>query len=107
MYTKREISQIEKHTDIIEVSADDCYAGICNSARLSNTILNASHINDLKPGTEIYEGEIAKNRRLEDIAVTHGFEVSYFNLSEYHKGGALLSCMVMHLNRHSYEFTLI
>lgn len=107
MFTKREVAQIEKHTNIIDVSVDDCYNGICNSVRLSNTLLNASHINDLKPGNEIYEGEIAKNRRLEDIAVSHGFEVTYFNLSEYHKGGALLSCMVMHLNRNSYEFTLI
>ncbi|UCH83389.1 MAG: amidinotransferase, partial [Candidatus Latescibacterota bacterium] len=107
MYAKEEIAEVEKYTNIIDVSADDCYAGICNSVRLANTILNASHINDLKPDDELYEGEVAKNRRLEDIAVSHGFEVSYFNLSEYFKGGALLSCMVMHLNRNSYEFTLI
>ena len=43
---------------------------------------------------------------LEDIAVKYGFEVSYFNLSEYFKSGALLSCMVMHLNRQSYQLTL-
>jgi N-dimethylarginine dimethylaminohydrolase len=107
MYTKREIAQIEKNTNIIDVSADNCYTGICNSVRLNNTILNASHIHEMKPGTELYDGEIAKNRRLEDIAVRLGFEVSYFNLSEYQKGGALLSCMVMHLNRKSYDFTLI
>ncbi len=34
-------------------------------------------------------------------------EVSYFNLSEYLKGGGLLSCMVMHLNRYSYAFKLV
>lgn len=33
--------------------------------------------------------------------------VSYFNLGEYVKGGALLSCMVMHLNRHPYAFRLV
>jgi N-dimethylarginine dimethylaminohydrolase len=107
MYTKREVVRIEKYTNIIDVSADDCFSGICNSVRMANTILNASNIHDLKPGTEQYKNEIAKNRRLEDIAVEHGFEVSYFNLSEFMKGGALLSCMVMHLNRNSYEFTLI
>ena len=48
-----------------------------------------------------------KNRRLEDIAADHAFELTFLNLSEYLKGGALLSCMVMHLNRHSYEFTLL
>ncbi len=69
--------------------------------------MNASHIHDLKVGTEDYEAEVKKNRKLEDIAAEHAFEVSYFNLSEYHKGGALLSCMVMHLNRYSYALTLV
>ena len=85
---------------------DDCYAGICNSVRISNTILNASHITELTAGTEDYANEIAKNRRLEDIAADLGFELSFFNLSEYHKSGALLSCMLLHLNRHSYTFAL-
>jgi N-dimethylarginine dimethylaminohydrolase len=107
MYEEHEIAAIEEHTEIIDVSADHCYSGICNSVRLCNTILNASHIHELKPGTEDYKNEIAKNRRLEDIAVNLGFEVSYFNLGEYLKGGALLSCMVMHLNRHSYSFNLL
>jgi len=35
-----------------------------------------------------------------------GFDLSFFNLSEYHKSGALLSCMLLHLNRQSYEFAL-
>ena len=48
-----------------------------------------------------------KNRKLEDVAVEHAMEVAYFNLGEYMKGGALLSCMVMHLNRYSYAFRLV
>jgi N-dimethylarginine dimethylaminohydrolase len=107
MYTKREVAQIEKYTNIIDVSTDDCLSGICNSVRIANTILNASNIHELKRGGEEYNCELSKNRRLEDIAAQHGFEVNYFNLSEFLKGGALLSCMVMHLNRNSYEFTLI
>jgi len=107
MYKKHELAALEKHTNIIDVSVDDCLSGICNSVRLSNTILNASHIHDLKAGTEEYVAELRKNRRLGDIASKLAFEVSYFNLGEYLKGGALLSCMVMHLNRHSYIFKLI
>jgi N-dimethylarginine dimethylaminohydrolase len=107
MYSEEEVAELETHTNIIDVSVDDCFAGICNSVRLSNTIMNASHINDLKAGTQEYADEIAKNRRLQDIAIEHGFEVNFFNLTEYMKGGALLSCMVMHLNRYSYEFTLL
>jgi len=107
LYDKKELAQIEKETEIIDVSADEAYSGICNSVRLFNTILNASHIHDLKAGTDDYKLEKAKNRKLEDLAIEHGFELSFFNLSEYLKGGALLSCMVMHLNRRSYEFRLL
>lgn len=107
MYSPEEVAAIEEHTEIIDVAADHCYSGICNSLRLGNTILNGSHIHDLKAGTDEYAEELSKNRRMEDIATNHGFEVCFFNLSEYLKGGALLSCMVMHLNRHSYSFKLL
>ena len=69
-------------------------------------MLNSSHIHDLKAGTEDYRYEIQKNRKLEDIVANLALEVSYFNLSEFHKSGALLSCMVMHLNRSSYKIAL-
>jgi N-dimethylarginine dimethylaminohydrolase len=107
LFSKEEVAEIDKHTNIIDVTADEAYSGICNSVRLSNILLNSSHIHDLKAGTEEYQQEVAKNRKLEDIAATLGFELSFFNLSEYHKSGALLSCMVMHLNRNSYQFTLL
>lgn len=107
LYDRDVVAQIEQHTNIIDVSLDHCLTGICNSVRLSNAIVNASHIHELKAGTEEYTEELSKNRRLEDIATELAFEVSYVNLSEYHKGGALLSCMVMHLNRHSYRFRLV
>lgn len=107
LYEDAEVTTLEKHTEIIDVSADDCYSGICNSVRLCNTLLNASHIHDLKAGSDEYAEELSKNRKLDDIASDLAFEVSYFNLSEYHKGGALLSCMLMHLNRSSYEFSLL
>jgi N-dimethylarginine dimethylaminohydrolase len=106
-YKRSEVTAIEKHTNVHAVSLDMCLTGICNSVRLNNTILNASHIHELKANTEEYKAERDKNRRLEDIAVELGLEVSYFNLSEFHKGGALLSCLVMHLNRNSYEFKLL
>ncbi len=107
MYEKSDLAKIERQTNVIDVSADECYSGICNSVRLSNTILNSSHIHDLKAGTDDYKEEVRKNRKLEDIAADLAFEVTYFNLSEFHKGGALLSCMVMHLNRSSYDFKLV
>jgi N-dimethylarginine dimethylaminohydrolase len=107
LYEREELRQIEEHTEIIDVSLPVAYAGICNSVRLHNGILNSSHIHELKIGTDDYDNEVAKNRTLEDIAAKLAMEVNYFNLSEYHKGGALLSCMVMHLNRYSYSFRLL
>ena len=107
MYTNEEIKQIEAVTNIVDVSVDDCFSGICNSIRLGNSILNASNIYEMKATDEFYEEEKHKNRTLEDIAARFAFEVSFFNLSEFLKSGALLSCMVMHLNRKSYDLVLL
>ena len=107
LFTREEVASLERVTNVVDVSADACFAGICNSVRHHNTILNSSHIHSLRSGSDDYFEEVKKNRELEDIAIRLGLEVSYFNLSEYHKGGALLSCMVMHLNRRSYSFSLI
>ena len=107
MYTKEELRELETVTNIVDVSADDCYSGICNSIRLGNSLLNASNIHEMKVGDDYYEEEKHKNRTLEDIAVRFAFEVSFFNLSEYMKSGALLSCMVMHLNRKSFDIPLM
>jgi N-dimethylarginine dimethylaminohydrolase len=107
MYSKKEIREIETHTNIINVSADDCYSGVCNSVRLGNTLMSASNIHEMKTTTPYYAEELHKNRTLEDIAANNGFELSLFNLSEYFKSGALLSCMVMHLNRQSYDLVLL
>jgi len=101
-----EIAALEKVTNVIPVSADECYSGICNSVRMPSMVLNSSHIQTLKAGTEDYELEVQKNRKLEDISANLALEVAYFNLSEFHKSGALLSCMVMHLNRHCYKIAL-
>jgi N-dimethylarginine dimethylaminohydrolase len=106
LFSKKEIAELAKVTDVRPVSVDDCFSGICNSVRVPTAVLNSSHVHDLKAGTEDYRLEVAKNRKLEDIAGNLALDVAYFNLSEFHKSGALLSCMVMHLNRHSYRIAL-
>ena len=106
LFAKKELAELEKFTNIIPVTVDECFSGICNNVRLPNQVLNSSHIHDLKAGTEDYRYEIQKNRKLEDIAANLALEISYFNLSEFHKSGALLSCMVMHLNRSCYNIAL-
>lgn len=90
LFEPEEVAALERHTNVIDICVEDAYQGICNSVRMNNTILNSSRIHELKRGTEDYRLELHKNRTLEDIATDHAFEISYFNLSEYEKGGALL-----------------
>ena len=107
MLNKTELAAIEKVTAIIDVPVDIAFNGLCNSVRFHNNILNASNIHDLRAGTDDYRLELAKNRLLEDICATRGFEPVFFNLSEYMKSGAMLSCLLLHLNRFSYSFRLM
>lgn len=106
LFQPDELARIERVTNVIDVSADVCFNGICNSVRLNNLVLNASDILDHQAGTELYDYEIKKNRRLEDIAASLNLEVAYFNLSEFQKSGALLSCLMLHLNRFSSSVRL-
>ena len=107
MFDRKEISEIERHTEVIDITRKEALPGLCNSVRLGNLILNGSNIHELARGSEAYKLELQKTRKLEDVATENGFEVALFNLSEYQKSGAALSCMVMHLNRASYKHRLL
>lgn len=107
LYDPEEIKQIEQHTEIIDVDVDDALGGMTNSVRLGNMILCASNIAELKKSDELYEGEKHKIESLEKICANEGMEPVIFNLSEYMKSGAMLSCMVMHLNRVDHSKTLL
>jgi len=107
LYDPEEIKQIEQHTEIIDVDVDDALFGMTNSVRLGNMILCASNISELKKSDELYEGEKHKIESLEKICANEGMEPVIFNLSEYMKSGAMLSCMVMHLNRVDHSKTLL
>src|SRR5262249_41600098 len=106
LFEQEEIAALERVTNVIPVSAEECYSGICNSVRMPSTVLNSSHLQDLKAGTEDYEHEIQKNRKLEDIAANLAPDVSRFTLSKYKRAGPLLSCMVRHITRRSYKVPL-
>ena len=99
LFDPEEIKQIEQHTEIIDVDVEDALGGMTNSVRMGNMVLCASNISELKKSHEYYEGEKHKIESLEKICADEGMEPVIFNLSEYIKSGAMLSCMVMHLNR--------
>lgn len=98
LYTEEELQEIEKYTEIIDICEDDAFGGITNSVRLGNTILCSSNISELKKTDELYAGELHKINTLEKICANEGMEAVFFNLSEFMKSGALLSCCVMNLN---------
>jgi len=107
LFDDEELAMLECYTEIIPVDTDDALCGMTNSVRLGNMILCASNIAELKPSDEYYEAEIHKIKSLEKICSDAGMEPVIFNLSEYMKSGAMLSCMVMHLNRVDHSKTLL
>jgi N-dimethylarginine dimethylaminohydrolase len=99
LYKPDEIKQLEEYTEIIDINIDEAYSGITNSVRMGNMILCASNISELKKTHEYYDYEKNKIEILEKICSNEGMEPIIFNLSEYMKSGAMLSCMIFHLNR--------
>lgn len=107
LFDESEIKEMENHTEIIDVHIDDALGGMTNSVRLGNMILCASNISEMKKTHEYYELEKHKLASLEKICSDAGMEPVIFNLSEYMKSGAMLSCMMMHLNRVDHNKTLL
>jgi len=107
LFDPEELRAIERHTEIIEVDTEDALGGMTNSVRMGNMILCASNIAEMKKTHEYYEAEKHKIESLEKICSDAGMEPVIFNLSEYMKSGAMLSCMVMHLNRVDHNKSLL
>jgi len=107
LFSDEELAEIENHTEIIAIDTEDALCGLTNSVRMGNMILCASNIAELKKTHEYYEGEKHKIETLERICSDAGMEPVIFNLSEYMKSGAMLSCMVMHLNRVDHTKSLL
>ena len=107
MFSEEELAQLSQYTEIIDISVDDAFNGLTNSVRLGNMILCASNISEMTRVDENYEAEKAKIETMEKICFNEGLEPVFFNLSEYMKSGAMLSCMVMHLNYVDYNKSLL
>jgi N-dimethylarginine dimethylaminohydrolase len=107
LFDEEELQMMEKETEIIDIHVDDALCGLTNSVRMGNMIMCASNISELKKSHEYYEGEKHKIETLEKICSDAGMEPAIFNLSEYMKSGAMLSCMMMHLNRVDHNKTLL
>ena len=65
--------------------------------KINNEKRSKQEIVDLL-NSDLSAAEKAKINTLERICFNEGLEPVFFNLSEYMKSGAMLSCMMMHLN---------
>jgi len=107
LYNDDELAELSQYTTVIDIDINDTLNGIANSVRLGNTILCASNISEMTRADENFEAEKHKINTLEKICFNEGLEPVFFNLSEYMKSGAMLSCMVMHLNYVDYNKSLL
>jgi N-dimethylarginine dimethylaminohydrolase len=107
LFNEEELAELSQYTNIVNVEVDDALNGITNSVRLGNMILCASNISEMTRADENYDAEKHKIESLEKICFNEGLEPVFFNLSEYMKSGAMLSCMMMHLNYVDYTKSLL
>lgn len=107
LYTEEELDELDKFTEIIDVSIEDTEGGICNSIRMGNMILSASNISELKKTDVLYAPEKRKIQTLEKICSDEGMEPVLFNISEFMKSGAMLSCLSMALNKVDHNKVLL
>jgi N-dimethylarginine dimethylaminohydrolase len=91
------LKEIEQHCEIVDVSLEHARAGITNGLLLPGEILCDSDILDLSKGSPLYLIEKTKIERLESICSRFGRTLRIFRMSEFHKSGALLSCLIMRI----------
>jgi N-dimethylarginine dimethylaminohydrolase len=108
-FSKVEVDNLREYCTIIDVPYKMAKYGAVNSVRVHRMIYNNSDICELDPITQkdFYEIEIEKNNWMSKTLIEYGMEVRFVNLSEFMKSGALASCLVMHVNRWSYDQELL
>lgn len=92
------IAEIEKIANIIPVSRQDAYEGICNCVEVEDAVYNSSPLKFMRPDDDGYANQKHKNETLERICRDLGKELIYFDMSQAELSGAKCSCFVSHLN---------
>jgi N-dimethylarginine dimethylaminohydrolase len=92
------VRAIGRTAEILDVPLPLAYRGATNVARLQGQILGDSPLAQLKRSDTLYSVERAKRKFLEKLAGQFALEPVFFNLSEFYKSGAMLSCLVLPLN---------
>jgi N-dimethylarginine dimethylaminohydrolase len=89
---------IERHCNIVDATVENVRSGMTNGLMLENCLLCDSPLEDIGRFHPYYPSEKRKIAKLEKICAARGLDLRIFNLSEFLKSGAALSCLVMRLN---------
>lgn len=99
---KSTIREIEKHVEILDVRMEAATYGATNCLLGREKVLFSSNIHELSQSHPRYAGEKTKILEIEKLSRTLGMDAEMFNLSEFDKSGADLSCLIMNLNYKMY-----
>jgi N-dimethylarginine dimethylaminohydrolase len=95
--------ELEKYVNIYDLDYRLAVVATSNALVLGNYILVGTNSQTLKNKQhKDYQKEHDKLDFLENLCSRLNRELVVFDLSEFEKSGAALSCMVMHLNRNNY-----
>ncbi len=97
-----EVKEIRKVCEIIDVPFKLAQNGLTNCVRTPNLLLVASSKYRYKEGSREWMADLDKEHFLQKVASENGMGLIAVDLSEFEKSGAMLSCLVMHINRASY-----
>lgn len=98
-----DLKEVEKVVEVIDIPKPEAYAMACNCVRVGANIIVASDLTSLRASDKNYMTEVTKIERLNHICSQNGLGLVPFNLGEFNKSGAALSCLVMHLNYVDYQ----
>ena len=98
------LKKIEKHAEIHDVPKKAAYCGLTNSIIMNRTVVTHSNLQKMKTTDEFYNDEAVKVQTLNTICEKLGFEPVYFDISEFTKSGALMSCLAMHLSYPDFKY---
>ncbi len=96
-FSAQELRAIEAQTEIVPVTYDEACAGITGSLVVGDKIFadySYDRTNSRECPVAIKNGKL-KQQKLDLICRKYGMDVEYFDLTEYYKGGASLSCLVL------------
>ena len=96
--TPETLRAIGRVAEILDVPLPLAYSGATNVTRLNGQILCDSALSQLKKSDVLYPVERAKREFWGKLMCRLTLEPVLFNLSEFYKSGAMLSCLVLPLN---------